>query len=128
MHGNFARLRLEYVALYADYIAQIVILFKGRVIFFAHVVAAHVNLDKSVIVLQVTERRLAHNAAGHKSARDTHFLILERREIFAYIRRARGYFVLYLYERVFVFVRQLLQLFAAYTRLFGKLLFLFFRG
>ena len=50
VHGYLARLRFEHKALYADYIAYVVVLFVGHVVFFAHVVALDVYLNEPVAV------------------------------------------------------------------------------
>ena len=76
VHRNFARLSLEDVAFYTHYVAQIVVLFKGGVVLFAHVVATDVDLNKPLAVLNVRERSFAHYAAGHKPARNADFFSL----------------------------------------------------
>lgn len=76
MHGNLARFGLKNKALYADDVAD-VRLFEVLVLVNAHIVATEITLHSAVAVHDVAETCLAHNAFGHKSARDADFLALE---------------------------------------------------
>ena len=76
MDRDFARFGLENETFDADYVADVE--FFERLIFVnAHIVAAEIALHSSVVVHNVTETCLAHNALGHKSARDADFFALE---------------------------------------------------
>ena len=120
VHGYFARLRFEHPALYADYVAQVVVLFERGVVILAHVVAADVNLYEPVAVGNVRKRSLAHDTARHKSARKTDLLALVFFEIVYNFRGIGGNVVPDFNERVVALLGKLLQFFPAYPRLLGK--------
>ena len=73
MNGDFSRFGLEHKTFDADDIADVE--FFERLIFVnAHIVAAEIALHSAVAVHDMTETCLAHNAFGHKSARNRHDL------------------------------------------------------
>ena len=56
VHGDLARLRPEHEALYAHYVADVVVFFVRHVVLFAHVVALYVYLYQPVAVGDVRKR------------------------------------------------------------------------
>ena len=86
MYGDFAHLRAEDEALDTDEVAYIeqfledevvhLLLNGGGLLAFGHgclyVIATDIDLDTPFRVLQLDERRLAHDTAGHESSGDTH--------------------------------------------------------
>ena len=127
VHRDFARLRLEYKALEAHDVADIVILFIGKIIFLADVLPGDVNLNRPAPVGDMRKGRLAHNAAGHHSARQGDGFSLVCLEIVFQRFGIRIYRVFHLFVRVFALRLKLCQLFAADFRLFDKFFFARFR-
>ena len=76
MDGNFLGLGLEYKAAHTDDIADVVLAEIGKLLL-GHVVLANVKLDKSAVVLDMAENRLAHAALGHDSSRDLNGLAVK---------------------------------------------------
>ena len=77
MDADFARLGAEDIALDTDKVAHVEQLLEHRVIQFlilakAQVVAAHVDLDAALGILQFKEGGLAHDAAVHHASGDAH--------------------------------------------------------
>ena len=72
--------------------------------------------------------RLAHYAAGHKSARNAHLLAFKLGKVFNNVSGISGNAVIYLYKRVVALRNQLLQLFAADSRLLCKAFCFFLCG
>ena len=121
MHAHLAGLGGEHIALHADHVADVII-FEGLVGVLAHVVAADIDLDPAVAILQMGETGLAHHAAGHDASGDGNVLLLalgvigdDRAGMVADVIGCDNVGILPgLHERV--------QLFQADTVLLGKLL------
>ena len=97
VHGRFAGLGLEYKALYADHVADVVG-FERLVRFLAHGVAGRVDLNLPVKIEHVREGRLAHDALRHESSGDADVLVLRSSSNFALISPLRwetSYFVIW---------------------------------
>ncbi len=77
MNADFAHLRAENKAANADDVANVEQFFEDSVVHFglrlgADVVARHIHLNAPFRVLQLDERRFAHDAAAHYSACNAH--------------------------------------------------------
>ena len=120
VHRNFARLRFEYVALYADDIADVVVLFVGHIVALADVVALYIDLNEPVAVGDVRKGRLAHYAAGHQPARNGYLFAFELFKVFLDVSRVGGDVIERLFVRVVALGDEFCKLFAAYARLLGE--------
>ena len=118
---HFPRLRSENRAADPQNVPDVVILFKRRIRFFPDVLTGNVYLDLPLIVGDMRKRRLAHNAAGHQSARDGDLFPFERVEPLPNLFGMRGDGVFGFQIGIRSLLRQFVQLFAADARLFGKL-------
>ena len=100
MNGDFARFGFENSALHTDDVADVEFL-ELRVLVDAEVFTAEINLQIAVAVGYMTETCLAHDAFGHKSARNGHVFAFVGVVIGTYSARGRGAVVRHDFKRIF---------------------------
>ena len=117
MHADLAHFGAEQIALYANDVANVK-LFEIGIGLVAHIVAAHINLNITLVVAQVGKACLAHYTLGHHAAGHAHrFAKLALRHVGEPGFRRGGIIGLRVFgndERVFARVAQSLQFFMAY--------------
>ena len=124
MNGNFTGLGLENETRYSDKVADVHFL-ERFIFFFAYAVARNVALNVAFQILNIAERRFAHDTFGHKSAGDGYGLLVEFVKCGFYLPAVVIDVEFGYNERVFALTLEFRQLFAAYAHLFAELLLLF---
>ena len=112
MDRSLAGLRFEYCSLYTDDIAHVHFL-ESRIGLLAKRIPCNVSLNGSFQILDMTERRLAHDSLGHHTPRNGDRLSFERLIILSDVRAMMCYVILCYYERIVPLRLQIIQLFAS---------------
>ena len=127
MQGDLSALGAEHRAFAADDIADIQFL-KAVVLVLAQIVHLDVDLDASVLVLQIAEGRLAHASLGHQAAGDLLRRAFQFLELFLDLGGVARAFETGHEERVSALCLQRGQLLSADETLFAQILRSLFFG